>query len=216
MSDQAEEQPNRRSRLWMLIPFVLFFALAALFYERLIEGGNPAEVPSVLINKPVPVFNLPGIDGLTSARGAVPGFSDKDLHGAVSLVNVWGSWCLPCRDEHPVLIDLAKRDGIRIYGLDYKDAAKNARRFMDELGNPYVAVGADESGRVAIDWGVYGVPETFVVNAKGCITHKHVGPLSPQLVELKLLPAIRAAEENPTECRDAAADGEAAGRGADS
>ena len=209
-NEAPSEQTRSRSRTWMLIPLVLFAALSGLFYERLIVGGNPAAVPSPLIDKPVPEFSLPALKDLTASGEAVPGFSEADLKGSVSLVNIWASWCLPCRDEHPILMDLAKRDGIRIYGINYKDKTENALRFLDGLGNPYAGVGADESGRVSIDWGVYGVPETFVVNGNGCITYKHVGPLNEDLIARKLLPAIELAQTTKIDCR-AAAEGKLSG-----
>lgn len=200
MTDQAEIRPTGSSRLWLLLPFGLFFALSALFYERLTDGGNPAVIPSALINKPVPDFAMPALEGLTDDNGPVPGFSNADLKGDVTLVNVWGSWCGPCRAEHPYLMALAERDDIRIFGINQKDKPANARRFLGSLGNPYEAVGVDPRGRVSIDWGVYGVPETFVVNAQGCITHKHVGPLTDELVQTKLLPAVEAARASTEPC----------------
>src|SRR5438105_702467 len=170
MSEAAEA----KRRPWLvLLPIALFIALAVLFYRGL--SGNPSEIPSVLIDKPVPEFALDPIEGL-----AVPGFGSSDLSkGQITLVNVWASWCVPCRNEHPLLIELAKRNDIRVYGINYKDDAENARRFLGSLANPFAAVGADRTGRVAIDWGVYGVPETFIVDGRGIIRFKWIGELTP-------------------------------------
>lgn len=181
-----------RFRPLVLLPVVLFGALAGLFYGRLF-GGDPSEIPSVLIGRPAPEFNLPPVDGLARDGAPVPGLARADLLGKVSVVNVFASWCVPCRDEHPFLINLSGDTRFRLVGLNYKDEAENATRFLGALGNPYEAVGADESGRVGIDWGVYGVPETFVVDASGTITYKHIGPLTAESVMDKLLPEIEKA-----------------------
>lgn len=162
---------NRRNLL-LLIPAVAFLALGLLFYKGL--SGDPSALPSALINKPVPAFALPAVENL-----GVPGLSDADLRaGQVTIVNIWASWCVPCRQEHPVLMELAKRGDIRLVGINNKDEPDNARRFLGALGQPFAAVGADRDGRVTIDWGGYGVPETFIIDGKGMIRHKHVGPLS--------------------------------------
>ena len=162
-------------RLTYAVPVAAFFALSALFavylYQIRFEGRDIAQVPSALIDSPVPVFTLPPVEG--SAR---PGFSNADFGGRVTLVNVFASWCVPCRVEHPILMRLA-REGIPIYGVSYKDKADDANRFLGNFGNPYSRVGADVTGRVAIEWGVYGVPETFVVDADKRIRYRHVGPI---------------------------------------
>ena len=166
------------------IPAVLFAGLAALFYFA-IFAGDPSELPSALIGKPVPDFDLPPVEGLET-----PGLATKDLKtGEMTVVNVWASWCVPCRQEHPLLETLRQR-GARLVGLNYKDQPEAARRFLGTLGNPFERVGADRSGQVGIDWGVYGVPETFVVDGEGNIIHKHVGPLAPKDIEETLLPLI--------------------------
>jgi cytochrome c biogenesis protein CcmG/thiol:disulfide interchange protein DsbE len=170
----------------LLTPLVALVALIAVF--ALSIERDPSLVRSVLIEKPAPEFALPAVEGL-----GVPGFDTATLKGQVSVVNVFASWCIPCRDEHPILTDLKARTGVALYGINQKDAPENARAFLDELGNPYDAVGADANGRVSIDWGVYGVPETFVVDANGIITFKHVGPLSPRSFEEEVLPAIEEA-----------------------
>jgi cytochrome c biogenesis protein CcmG/thiol:disulfide interchange protein DsbE len=177
-------------RPWLsLLPVAGFLVLAALFYRGL--SGNPSEIPSVLIDKPVPQFALPPVPGLTGEGKATPGFNSSDLAtGAVTIVNVWGSWCLPCRSEHPFLLSLAQRSDARLFGINQKDAPENARRFLGSLGNPFMAVGADASGRVSIDWGVYGVPETFIVDGKGIIRLKWIGPLSAEGIRTVIEPKI--------------------------
>jgi cytochrome c biogenesis protein CcmG/thiol:disulfide interchange protein DsbE len=142
----------------------------------------------VLIDKPAPAFAMTEVPEL-----GVPGFDTAALKGEVTVVNVFASWCIPCRDEHPLLVALKEVTGVRLFGINQSDAPENARAFLAELGNPYDAVGTDRDRRVSIDWGVYGVPETFVVDANGVITFKHVGPLTPEAVQTELLPAIEKA-----------------------
>ena len=195
MSDAHRAATGRR--LGALIPAGVFAGLAALLYLALF-WGDPGELPSALIGKPVPEFDLPPVEGMAG----VPGLASSDLaHGEVTVVNVWASWCAPCREEHPVLealsVRLAREGGARLVGLNYKDAPENARRFLGALGNPFQAIGADRTGRVAIDWGVYGVPETFVVDGQGRIAFKHVGPISPGQLDGVIMPAIRAARAEP-------------------
>ena len=176
-----------RVRLVLALPLLFFAGLAALFYVGLF-AGDPARIPSALVGKPAPSFDLPPLPGLQ-----VPGLASADLRGRVSLVNVWASWCVPCRDEHPMLMALARDGRIRVLGLNYKDQPENARRFLGVHGNPFAAIGMDASGRAAIDWGVYGVPETFVVGPDGRILYKHVGPLTDQSVRDVLGPVIEKA-----------------------
>ena len=173
----AADTPERRSRLWLvLLPVIVFAGLAALFWKGL--SGTPNEIPSALIDKPVPDFVLNPVPGL-----GAPGFSDEDLRkGKVTVVNVWASWCAPCRVEHPLLTDLAKRTDIQLFGINYKDEPENAVSFLGTLGQPFAAVGADRSGRTAIDFGVYGVPETFIVDGQGMIRYKHIGPLTAESI----------------------------------
>lgn len=182
----AEVVVKPRSRLLFLLPAGVFAALAALFVYRL-GGGDPSRIPSALIGKPVPAFSLPALEGLMADGKPVPGFSNEDLKGRVMVVNVWASWCVPCRQEHPLLVELAKDPSIRLVGINQKDNPDNARRFLSALGNPFAAIGSDSNGRVSIDWGVYGVPETFIVGPDGTIRHKHIGPLTPET-----LPAFKA------------------------
>jgi cytochrome c biogenesis protein CcmG/thiol:disulfide interchange protein DsbE len=154
-----------------LTPLVLFLALAALLYKGL--ALNPREVPSPLIGKPTPEFTLPELKD-TSRQ-----LSHSDFLGKVSLLNVWATWCVSCRAEHPLLMQLA-RQGVIIYGLDYKDSREDAKRWLQRFGDPYVANAFDADGRVGIDWGVYGTPETFVIDQHGIIRHKHIGPLTEE------------------------------------
>jgi cytochrome c biogenesis protein CcmG/thiol:disulfide interchange protein DsbE len=176
----ADAAARPRSRLLYLLPAAIFIGLAVLFFVQLVSGRNPAELPSVLVNKPAPTFSLAPLEGLVADGKPVPGFSNEDLKGRVTIVNVWASWCGPCRQEHPLLVDLAKDPSIRVVGINQKDNPDNARRFLGALGNPYAAVGVDPNGRASIDWGVYGVPETFIVGPDGTIRHKHIGPLTPE------------------------------------
>ena len=187
-----ESGPGRRLRPLFLLPVLLFLGLAALFLVRL-SAGDPARVPSALIGRPVPAFALAPLPGLSVQGGPAPGLSDADLKaGKVTIVNVWASWCGPCRQEHPALMELARDPSIRVVGVNYKDNPENARRFLGALGNPFAAVGIDPNGRAAIDWGVYGVPETFVVGPDGTIRHKHIGPLLPEQLSA-FLEKVRAA-----------------------
>ena len=165
------------------LPLIALAALVAVF--ALSINRDPGLVRSVLIDKPAPAFALAAVPGLE-----VPGFDTADLKGQVSVVNVFASWCIPCRAEHPLLMALNDIADVRLLGINQADAPDNARAFLAELGNPYAAVGGDRDRRVSIDWGVYGVPETFVVDASGTITFKHVGPLTPETLESDLLPAI--------------------------
>ncbi len=175
-------------RLGFVLPVVLFAGLAAAFaiyLHQIGSGGKDARrIPSALIDKPAPGFALPPIEG----RGV--GLSSADLAGKVGLVNVFASWCAPCRVEHPVLMRLAA-EGVPIYGINYKDRPEDALAFLDELGDPYRAIGADSRGRVSIDWGVYGYPETFVVDREGIVRYKHVGPMTPHDLDRRIRPLLR-------------------------
>lgn len=180
--------PPRSRRLLLLVPLVLFLGLAALFLLQLLSGRNVAEIPSALIGQSAPETNLPPLEAMN-----LPGLDSKAFAGRVTLVNVWASWCAPCREEHPLLLALAGDGRFAIAGINYKDSAENARRFLGSLGNPYSAIGVDSSGRTAIDWGVYGVPETFLVGKDGKILYKHIGPLNEKAITDVLLPEIEKA-----------------------
>jgi cytochrome c biogenesis protein CcmG/thiol:disulfide interchange protein DsbE len=181
--------PQFRRRLLVLLPVAFFLALAALFFYRL-GSGDPSRLPSALIGRPVPDDPLPPVEGLVREGAAVPGIAAADFRGAVTLVNVWASWCVPCHDEAPLLMKLADDKRIRVVGINYKDQPENARRFVGRYGNPFAAVGADGNGRVSIDWGVYGVPETFVVDRDGRIAYKLVGPISADNLVTTLMPQL--------------------------
>ncbi len=187
---------NLTKRLLPAVPLVIFAALAGLFWQRL-GSGDASNLPSALIGKAVPDFTLPALSGQTTQDGvAIPGFSKADLTaGHVSLVNIFASWCVPCREEHALLSQLANDDalkaqGLKLYGLAYKDKEANTKAFLTASGNPYQAIGVDGSGRTAIDFGVYGVPETFLVNKDGTIAFKFVGPLSAESLTTILRPQI--------------------------
>ncbi len=186
-------RPSKRSLL-RLLPLGVFLLLASVFLLRLF-AGDASRLPSALLGRPTPPFTLPAVAGLAG----VPGFSDDELRqGHVSIVNVFASWCGPCHQEHQTLMALSrdpamKEKGVGIYGLSYKDQAVNAVKFLTDDGDPYAAVGADLTGRTAIDFGVYGVPETFVIKGDGTVAYKYVGPLTPQAVALTLLPEIEKA-----------------------
>lgn len=184
-----------RRRLFVFVPLLVFLALAALFFYRL-GSGDPSRIPSALIGRPVPQTDLPPVADLTRDNLPVPGLSSTAFKDHVTIVNVWASWCVPCRDEVPFLDELAKDKRVRLVGINYKDQPENARRFIGRYGNPFVAVGADPGGRAAIDWGVYGVPETFVVGRDGRIAYKLVGPITAQNLEAAVKPAIEKALKN--------------------
>lgn len=185
----------RARRAVMLLPLLAFLALAALFFFRL-GVGDTSRIPSALIGRPAPTAVLPPVAGLERDGTPVPGLDPASFAGAVTLVNVWASWCVPCHEEAPLLLRLAERPGLRVVGLNYKDQPDNARRFLGRYGNPFAAVGVDASGRAAIEWGVYGVPETFVIDRGGRIAFKLVGPITPENIERVLEPAIAAAERS--------------------
>jgi cytochrome c biogenesis protein CcmG, thiol:disulfide interchange protein DsbE len=190
------QAPARRAGRWLaFLPLVGFLALAALLFFRL-SDGDPSKLPSALIGKSAPALMLAGLDG-------GPGLADADLRaGHVSVVNVFGSWCEPCHDEHPRLMTLAadpelNAKGVVLYGVAQKDSAENVRRFLGAKGDPYAKVGLDPSGRVGIDWGVYGVPETYVVRGDGTIAYKYVGPITADALETVVKPQILKAMAPP-------------------
>ena len=171
-------------KLRFAIPLAVLVALMALFLVGL--RRDPRLVPSPLLGKAAPAFDLPTLDG------SAPRFSEQDLRGAPVLVNFFASWCAGCQDEHAMLLQLARSGQAKIVGVDYKDAESDGRNWLQRHGNPYAIVARDENGRVGIDWGVYGVPETFVLDAGGTIVYKHVGPVTPEAWEKKIRPLLAA------------------------
>ena len=192
MSAAGEGATSKRSRIIVLLPLLAFIALAALFFYRL-GAGDPSRLPSALIGRPVPTFDLPGITGLERDGKPIPGIGNATFQGAVTLLNVWASWCVPCHDEAPFLEQLSRDKRIQLVGINYKDTADNARRFLYRYGNPFVATGRDETGRASIDWGVYGVSETFLIGRDGRIAYKLVGPITAENLGRTLLPEIEKA-----------------------
>lgn len=181
-----------RMRLLVLLPLLVFLGLAGLFFYRL-GAGDPALLPSALIGRPAPQTDLPPLDGLTRDGAPVPGLATANFKGAVSIVNVWASWCVPCHDEVPFLHKLGGDKRVRLIGINYKDQSDNARRFIGRYGNPFAAVGTDAAGRASIDWGVYGVPETFLIGRDGKIAYKLIGPINEGNFASQLMPAIEKA-----------------------
>lgn len=171
--------PARRSLL-LVLPLLTFALLAGIFFLRLRSGADPAAIPSALIGKPAPAFALAAMPGLNANGAPVPGLSRDDLLGRVTVVNFWASWCAPCQIEHPQLMRLAREPGVQLVGIDYKDTAENGRRFLTRNGVPFAAVGMDTEGRAGIDFGVYGVPETFIIGPDGTIRDKLVGIVTPE------------------------------------
>jgi len=167
-----------------ILPLVAFVLVAGMFAYLLVSGHDASKIPSVLIDKPAPAFDLGPIDD------SRPGLATADLAGHVSIVNFFASWCLPCRAEHPLLMRLAE-DGVAVYGVNYKNERADAIRWLAELGNPYRRIGADDDGRTGIEWGVYGLPESFVIGKDGRIRFKQVGPISPRDLEEVILPIVR-------------------------
>jgi cytochrome c biogenesis protein CcmG/thiol:disulfide interchange protein DsbE len=188
----SEGSAKRRRNVLVFLPLLAFAALAALFFYRL-GAGDPSHLPSALIGHPIPATDLPPLPGLERNGKPVPGLTNATFEGAVTLVNVWASWCVPCHDEVPFLEQLSKDKRIQLVGINYKDAPDNARRFLNRYGNPFVATGRDDAGRTSIDWGVYGVPETFLVGRDGRIAYKLVGPITADNLTRTLMPEIEKA-----------------------
>jgi len=182
---------RRRPRLITFLPLGLFACLALIFLLRLQSGVDPSAIPSALVGHAAPTLDLPALDG-----AGVPGLKQADMTGKVTIVNVFASWCVPCRQEQPTLNALARQfagnDRVRLVGINYKDQPDKAQAFLADVGNPYAAIGTDPSGRTGIDWGVYGVPETFVVDVGGIVRHKFIGPLTDDAVTGVLMPMIAA------------------------
>lgn len=173
---------SRRIRLLFVVPAIAFVGFMLAFGVSL--NRDPSIVPSALIGKPVPTFSLPPVKGRTL------GLSSADLKGTVSLVNVFASWCVACRAEHPLLMRMKEQGLVPIHGLNYKDKPDDAARWLDTMGDPYTRTGADIDGRVAINWGVYGVPETYVIDRQGRIAFKQIGPITPEILDSTILPIV--------------------------
>lgn len=170
-------------RLLYLLPFLLFIGVGAAFYLGF--QRDPRDIPSALIDKPVPAFDLPPLPGRAE------GLSSARLTGDVTLVNVFASWCIPCKAEHPVITRLAREQGVTVRAINHKDKAEDALNWLARNGDPYASIGVDLDGRTSIDWGVYGVPESFLIDRQGRIRFKHVGPLTPQVIEEQILPMVK-------------------------
>lgn len=184
MSETETKKPN----LWVaILPLVIFLVLTGVFYSLLsTEGRDTSALPSALLNDPAPVLIVPPL-----AETGLPGMEASTFKtGKVSVVNIFASWCVPCRQEHPQIVKLGQDERIQLVGINHKDGNRNAMSFLDELGNPYDVIGVDRNGRASIEWGVYGVPETFLVDGNGVIFYKHVGPISPAQLEKQILPLL--------------------------
>jgi cytochrome c biogenesis protein CcmG/thiol:disulfide interchange protein DsbE len=188
----TETAGGGRRRLVVFLPLILFLALAALFFFRL-GAGDPSKLPSALIGREAPLTVLPALAGVQFDGKPVAGLAPELFNGKVTLVNVWASWCVPCHDEAPLLMKMAEDKRYQIVGINYKDQPENARRFLGRYGNPFVAIGADGNGRASIEWGVYGVPETFVVGRDRRIAYKLVGPITEANLEQLVKPALEKA-----------------------
>lgn len=189
--NQTEDKPKRS--IWLAaLPVVFFAGLALIFYKGLKDGDTSRQLPSVLIGKPVPEYDLGPVEGLLVKGKPVPGFKFSDLKkGHVTVVNFWASWCVPCRQEHPQMIALGKMQDIKLVGINYKNKPKEAAAFLRQLGSPYAVIGSDQSGRVGIEWGVVGLPETYIVDGKGVIRYKFIGPISQKALAEDFLPKVR-------------------------
>ena len=193
MTEASTEIANvARRRIVVLVPLAVFLGLILLFLFRL-QAGDPSLIPSALIGHPAPQTKLPPVAGLERDGAPVPGIDPADFKGKVTVLNVWASWCVPCHDEAPLLMELAQDSRFRLIGINYKDDPDNARRFLGRYGDPFAAAGADISGRAGIEWGVYGVPETFIIGRDGRIAYKLVGPISPDNFATVLKPEIEKA-----------------------
>lgn len=191
IDESPDDTPRTRGFPWLILLPVLFCAgIFSAFGLWFYSGKDPAQIPSVMVGKKAPTFAGLPLTGLLRDGAQVPGLASADLVGHVSIVNVFASWCVPCREEHPLLLRLAQDKRIRLVGLNYKDDPTNARRFLGQIGNPFAAVGTDPSGRIGIDWGVYGVPESFVIAPDGTIAYKFIGPLSEQSLAETLVPQV--------------------------
>lgn len=198
MSDETTREADvkrglsKTGMVLAFLPFVTFIVLAGVFWMQLESGKDPSIIPSALIGTQAPSLNLQALEG--SKR---PALNDAAVKGKLTLVNVWASWCIPCREEAPVIDALAEDKRINLVGINYKDKSGNALRFLGDFGNPFAAIGVDPNGSSAIDWGVYGIPESYLVDASGKIIYKKVGPFDPQGIQNELMPVIEKALAAP-------------------
>jgi cytochrome c biogenesis protein CcmG, thiol:disulfide interchange protein DsbE len=199
MTTTATEEAGglRRRPIAVFVPLLVFFGLAALFLVRL-GAGDASRIPSALIGHPAPATNLPALAGVEREGKPIPGLDTENFKGAVTLLNVWASWCIPCVDEVPLLVRLSRDPRFKVVGINYKDTPENARRFLTRYGNPFAATGADASGRASIEWGVYGVPETFVIGRDARIAYKLIGPITADNLEQTLKPELEKALAAPS------------------
>jgi len=183
----SETTAKKSNLLVAVLPLVVFLIFAAIFYSLLsTEGRNTSALPSALLNEPAPVLIVPPLE-----QTGLPGMEARTFRsGKISVVNVFASWCVPCRQEHPQIVKLGEDERVQLVGINHKDGNRNALSFLEELGNPYDVIGVDRNGRASIEWGVYGVPETFFVDGKGVIFYKHVGPISPAQLNNTILPLL--------------------------
>jgi len=194
MSVETENaRPAKMRIVFALLPLLIFAGLAAIFWSQLDSGRDISEIPSALIGTKAPSLDLPPLEGATFKGAAMPALTDAAVKGKLTLVNVWASWCVPCREENPIILELAKDPRLTVVGINYKDQTDNALRFLGELGNPFSAIGVDPRGKAAIDWGVYGIPESYLVDANGIIVYKRVGPFNEKSLKEGLYPAIEKA-----------------------
>ncbi len=186
-------RPGKLRIVFAVLPLVIFAGLAVIFWSQLDSGRDISEIPSALIGTKAPSLDMPPLEGATFKGAAMPALTDAAIKGKLTLVNVWASWCVPCREENPIILELAKDSRLTVVGINYKDQTDNALRFLGELGNPFSAVGVDPRGKAAIDWGVYGIPESYLVDASGTIVYKRVGPFDERSLKDGLYPAIEKA-----------------------
>lgn len=192
---ETKTETPKKKRTWLaFVPLIAFLGLSYLFYSLLTEEGrNTSFIPSALLDKPAPLLGIPELKGLETNGIQVPGMGADTFTGKVSLVNVFASWCIPCRQEHPYIVALGNDDRFQVVGLNQRDPNRAALEFLQELGNPYDVVGVDRAGRASIEWGVYGVPESFIVNKEGRILYKHVGPINQAQLEKTIIPIMEQA-----------------------
>ena len=193
-SETSSEGAGKRTRLILAaLPLAIFLGLALIFWTQLNSGRDISEIPSALIGTRAPFRDLEPLVGATKDGAPVPALTAEAVKGKLTLVNFWASWCVPCRQEHPVILALSKDPRLTVVGVNYKDGSENALRFLGELGNPFSAIGLDPVGKMAIDWGVYGIPESYLVGPDGTILYKRVGPFDDRSLKDGLYPAIEKA-----------------------